>query len=292
MQEVRLRLFYAHASPILLYDRTFERNLWLAFLFTSDHVLTSRAGADPFHRDTAQAAFDVLDVGAGVRGEILVLLGAHGVALPAGQGDVLHLDLVEDVGVGGDGVLRAGAVGQDVGDTDLDLIEVVQDIQLRQIQSGVVVDRMGVAADDQVEPTAATTAAGGDTEFTSDLLQFRADLVELFTREGTGANASGVGFHYTDDRRDAGGVQGKGLDGTTQTGRRGSHVGVSAVVQVEHESVRTLDQGVGGVLVFLQEGQLVDDVRSKEFAVFLGCVNIAGQAAGPTLKVERRVVSP
>jgi len=41
------------------------------------------------------------------------------------------------------------------------------------------------------------------------------------------------------------------------------------VVEVEHERVGTLDQSVGGVLVLLEEGKLVDDVGLQDLAEFL-----------------------
>jgi hypothetical protein len=45
------------------------------------------------------------------------------------------------------------------------------------------------------------------------------------------------------------------------------------VVKVEHESVSTFDQCVGGVLVLLQKLELVDDVGLQEVAVFLEIVS-------------------
>lgn len=41
------------------------------------------------------------------------------------------------------------------------------------------------------------------------------------------------------------------------------------MVEVQHESVGAFDEGVGGVLVLLQELELIDDVRLKLGAVFL-----------------------
>lgn len=128
-------------------------------------MVASRARADPLHGNTAEALLDELDVLFRVLGEVLVLGGAHGVALPAGEGGVLDSDRVENVGVGRVRGIETGAVGEDVSDADLDLVEVVQDIELGQIEGGVVVDGGGVAAEDEIEPAAATAAAGGDAEF-------------------------------------------------------------------------------------------------------------------------------
>lgn len=41
------------------------------------------------------------------------------------------------------------------------------------------------------------------------------------------------------------------------------------MVEVEHQGVGAFDQCVGGVLVLLQELELVDDVGLEEVAVFL-----------------------
>lgn len=131
-------------------------------------MISGGTGTNPFYRYTTEFPLNILNVGAGIGREVLVLLDTHCVALPAGQSDVLDLDLLEDLGVGRVGVGQAGSVREDIGNCDLDLVKVVQDVQLGQVQRGVVVDRLGVAAEDEIEPAAATTTAGSNAEFPAD----------------------------------------------------------------------------------------------------------------------------
>lgn len=132
-----------------------------------------------------------------------------------------------------------------------------------------MVDCLGVAGEDEIEPTAATAAAGGDAEFLACDLQLLADFVELLCGKGAGADTGGVRFDDADDGGDAGGVQRETLDGTAQAGGRRSHEGVSSVVKIEQESVGAFNKGVGRVLVILEEGELVDDVGFEDLAEFL-----------------------
>jgi hypothetical protein len=46
------------------------------------------------------------------------------------------------------------------------------------------------------------------------------------------------------------------------------------VVQVQHQGIGALDQDVGGVLVLLQEGELVDDVGLQLAAVLLLMISV------------------
>ena len=132
-----------------------------------------------------------------------------------------------------------------------------------------MVDRLGVAREDKVEPTAATAAASRDAKLSTGLLKLFTNLVELLRGERSGANTGSVGFYNTNDGADAGRVQCETLDSTTETCRRRGHVRVGTVVEIEEESVGTFDQSVRVVLVALQEGELVNDVGFQEFAVFL-----------------------
>ena len=242
-------------------------------LVPNNHVIPRRTSTDVLDRNTAETLLNEPNVGLRVRRQLLVLHRAHGVALPARQSDVLNLDLLELLRASGERVVNARAIGQDVRNADLDLVKVVEDVELGQVQRGVVVDGLGVAAENEVEPAAAAATAGGHAEFATGALQLVTVFVELFGGEGARADTGGVGLDDADDVGDAGGVQGETLNGTAEAGGRGGDVGVGAVVEVEHERVGTLNQGVGGVLVLLQEGELVDDVGLQDLAEFLSSVN-------------------
>lgn len=240
-----------------------------------------RTSANVLDRDTTKTLLDVLDIGPCVFRQVLILCDTHCVALPARQRDILNLELLDDVRISRERVVATRAVRQDVRNTDLDLIKVVQNIQLGEVQRGVVVDRLRVTRKDEVEPTAATTTAGRDSELSTDFLEFLANLVELLRGEGARANTGGVGFYDTNDVLDAGRVKGETLDGTTETGGRRGHVRVGAVVEVEEESVGTFHQRVRVILVALQEGKLVNDVGFQDFAVIL-CKSLATRRPSPS----------
>lgn len=233
-------------------------------------MASGRPGADPFDRDAAHLPLDELDVGARVGREILVLGGAHRAALPARQGHVLHLDFLKDVGVARVRALHARPVRQLVGHGHLDLVEVVQHVQLGQVEGRVVVDRVRVPQQHEVEPPAASATASRDSKFLANRLQLVADVVQLLCREWTGADAGGVGLDHPDDRSDAHRVQRQALDGTADSSRGRRNERVGAVIQVQHEGIGTLDERrVSGMLVFLKESKLVDNVWFQDLTVFL-----------------------
>jgi len=232
-------------------------------------VFPSRTGTDPLNGNVANLTLDELDISAGVGGQVFVAGHAHGVGFPARKSGILDLDLVDDVGIRGEGESSAGAIGKNVGDANLDLIEVIQDIELGEVERSVVVNGVGVAGEDQIEPAATTTTTGCHAKFPADLLKLVAIFIQLLARERSGANTGGVGFQYTNDRLDAGRVEGKSLHGTSQAGGGGGNKGVCSVVEIKHEGVSTFNEGVGRVLVLLQERKLVDNVGLQLRAVFL-----------------------
>lgn len=86
-----------------------------------------------------------------------------------------------------------------IGSGDLDGVEVVEDVQLGQVHGCVVVHVVRVTDDNQVEPTAAALAAGGDTKLAANDLQLLAVGVQLLRGERTAANARGVGLDDAND---------------------------------------------------------------------------------------------
>jgi hypothetical protein len=112
----------------------------------------------------------------------------RGRLLPAGESLVHGLGLGQGFRVGGEAVERLAIDG--VGGSDLELGEGVQDVELCQVERGVVVAGVRVLEDDEVEPAAATFAACCYADFVADGLEGLADAVELFCWEG----AAGWGY--------------------------------------------------------------------------------------------------
>ena len=265
---------YPSRDNLSCFKRNIFFNIFFFFLLPVNHVTPGRTSTDVLDRNTTHATFNELNVRTSIGREIVIAQGTHGVALPSGEGNVLDLHVVQGVRVGRKRVLGSCAVRQDVRNTDLDLVEVVEDVELGEVQGGVVVDSLGVAGEDEIEPTAAAATTGCHTEFLAGDLQLFTVFVELFGWEGARSDTGGVGLDHTDDGGDAGWVQRETLDSTTQAGGRRGHEGVSSVVQVEHECVGTLNQSVGRVLVFLEEAELVNDVGLQDFAVFLNLLSV------------------
>ena len=113
----------------------------------------------------------------------------------------------------------------------MDLGERVQDVEFRETETRVVVYAAGVPQNDEIEPSAAPLAAGGDAPFAADALELCAGVWRAgFGGEGPGADAGGVGFYDADDGGDGEGGEGEaGEDPAETCGRRG-YVGVGAPV--------------------------------------------------------------
>lgn len=196
-------------------------------------------------------------------------------ALPSRQRLVLHLDVTQDLQVGRE-VLEDLAVIAVAGGY-LDFLKVIEHIQLRDVQRGVVVAGMRVLDDDEIEPPAATLAACGDAHLVAYALQLFAVGVELFGGERAAANARGVGFYDADDLFEGAPAKGCAGEDAAKAGVGGGHEGVGAVVDVEHEGVGAFDEDGG--LLFLcggEEGDGVDDEGGELGAVVLVGVREGG----------------
>ena len=224
------------------------------------------SGSDPFDRDS-DLLLNVLDILLCVWRELLPVFHAHGVRFPAGKRFVDDLHLLQYLKVSREGFEFLAI--ETVRNRDLYLIKVVKDIQFRQVERSVVVDSVAVAAHDKVQPTTTATTACRNTKLPARNLQLLSDFVDLLRGEGAGANASAVSLYDTDNILDGLWVEGKPLDGTTKTSARRSDVGICSVVEVEHESIGSLNEDGGGGLVFANEGKLVDDMGLEARTIFL-----------------------
>jgi hypothetical protein len=254
-------------TPIILHHHVSRKqeSPLVSLSLPHDHVLLAGTSADVLDVHAAEL-LNVLDVLARILRQLLPLLQTHRVGLPAGQGHVLDVHGVEYGQVGGEtGNLLSVVL---VRHGDLDLLEVVENVQLGQVDRVVPVDRVRVLDEDQVEPSAAALAAGGHTELATDLLQFLAELVQLLGRERTRADAGGVGLDDTDGLPDLAGVEVQAGKNATETGVGRGDEWVSAVVNVQHESVGALDEHLNVALDgALDQRNLVNDVGLEALAV-------------------------
>lgn len=151
-----------------------------------------------------------------------------------------------------------------VADRHLDLLKPIQDVQLGQVQARVAVDHVRVAHDDQVEPAATTSAAGGGTVLGTDFLQGAADLAEVLCRERSTAHTGRVRLDDANDLFDDLGRETETGANTANGGGRRRDIGVRAVVDIQHERIRALDQDALAALErVVQERRPVDNVRAQ-----------------------------
>lgn len=95
-----------------------------------------------------------------------------------------------------------------VGGADVDFLEGVEHVELRQSELGHAVDNERVAKRDKVEPSAAPLAARRGSELVTDPAELLAGFIEQFRRERTVAHARHIRLADPDDvldivRRDA-----------------------------------------------------------------------------------------
>lgn len=244
----------------ILHEKGGKKKPMMASL-PGDHGISCRAGADPLHLDASEV-FDELDVVLGILGEILKGPDARCGRLPAGERLVDGLDLGQSVKSGGE--RRHLLPVNLVGNGSLDLVKVIENVQLCKVPRCVVVDGVRVLDNDQIEPTASSSAAGGDTKLATNRLHLLADLVDLLGGEGTAANSALVGLDHTNNLLELEGGNGKTGEDTTDTRvGRGDH-GVGAPVNVQQQSVGTLDEHGGVVLLgALDKGNLINDKLGK-----------------------------
>jgi hypothetical protein len=150
-----------------------------------NHVVARRPNANPLDLD-ADKLLNVLNVRARLVRQVVERLGARRRLLPAGERLVDDLDLCENVEVRGEALEALPVVR--VADGDLELVKVVEHVQLGQVDGRVVVARVRVLDDDEIQPAAASCAACCDADFVADFLEPLACFVELLSGEGAAAS--------------------------------------------------------------------------------------------------------
>ena len=139
-----------------------------------------------------------------------------------------------------------------VGHAHLDGVEGGKHIELGQRHIGEAVDLRGVARDDRVEPAAAALAAGGHAVFVTHgaqklagfgLFAHAAVLGEaLLGRERAAADARHVRLLDTEHAVDVHRAHARARRRAARAARRGGHIGVGAVIDVEQRALRALEQ--------------------------------------------------
>lgn len=239
------------------------------------HLVTTRAHTNPGNWGLEEL-LDPVEVSLGLRRELLEGPSIRNALLPAGEGLVDRLDVVESVNRAGHETVRknlAGALAL-VRNTDLDLLELVKAVELGNVDGCVAVNHARVLHQSSIKPSAAALAAGGDSNLASDLLQVSSDLsarcstrevsasevIGELGREGSRSHTGGVGLDNANAALHL--VRGEAHSSANSSNSGGGrcHERVSTVVDVKHASVGTLGKNVLAFLVSLvQEMDSVTD---------------------------------
>lgn len=198
----------------------------------------------------------------GVLGQIGVLGDLGGVRLPAGESLVDTLDLFQHVQVLGERLQQLALVL--VANGNLELLQLVQNVQLGDVQTGIAVDPGGVLEDNEIEPSTSSSSTSGDTELGTNLLEVLSDVVELLGRERSGSDSGGVSLDNTVDVSDGGGGHTEAGADTSNAGVGGGDVRVGSKVEIQHQSVGSLNEdSLVGLESLVHEGDGVDHEGSQ-----------------------------
>lgn len=230
----------------------------------SDHGVSGWTSTDPLNPDTAELLYP-LDVVAGSLWKLAVGLDTSSFGLPTWHGLVHWLDLGKLVDSGWE---RWQSLAVDlVGGTDLQLLEVVEDIKLGQVEGSVVVDGGRVLEKDQVEPTTSPFPASGDANFSANGLELLSDLVDLLGWEWTATDSGLVGLDHTNDLLQLEWRDTKTGEDTTNTSVGGGNHWIGTPVNVQQQGVSALNQHWGvALLSALDERDLVHDVLRQPWS--------------------------
>ena len=151
-----------------------------------------------------------------------------------------------------------------VSDTNRNLTDTGQDVQLGDEQIRETVDARGVASQHRIVPTTAALTAGVDSDLTAGGLEVLAPLVEQLRRERASTDAGGVGLHDAQHRSDLRRADAGAHAGTTSGWVRGGHERVGAVVDVEHGGLAALHEDVlAGIQSLIELKLRVDNHRAQ-----------------------------
>ena len=88
---------------------------------------------------------------------------------------------------------------QFVGDADLDLVELVEDVEFGDRKTIQAVHLNGIPADHTIKPAAASSPSGGGSEFSPPFGQLIVEAAAELCGEWSLSHAGGVGLGHTDD---------------------------------------------------------------------------------------------
>jgi hypothetical protein len=170
-----------------------------------NHVFPRRSNTNPFDLDTHKL-LNIFNISPRLVWQVVPVGNARRRLLPARQGVVVYLDLGKYLGVGWEAIEFLALVR--ICGRYLDLSKAVEDIELGQVDGGVIVAGVRVLDYNKIEPTAAALAAGCNANFVAYFLELLANLVKLLGGEGSTTRVRRCAFcrGHNNSRSDTGGV--------------------------------------------------------------------------------------
>ena len=141
---------------------------------SQNHRISFRTDSDPAEGNSEQL-LRLLDVVLCVDRQIFKLADLGDGGLPAWHRDVLHLDTLVLIYVGGVVVHHDSIL--DVVDTNLDLVKVIKNINLGQSQGGVSIDLTGEPQQGYVQPSTSSWSSCRHSELSSNSLQCCSNII-------------------------------------------------------------------------------------------------------------------
>ena len=148
-----------------------------------------------------------------------------------------------------------GLAVQAIAGAHLELVEAVEHVELGQRDAGDAAGPYRLAHHHGVEPAAAALAPGDRAEFVAALAQALADGVVLFGRERPGADARGVRLGDAEHVVERTRPDPRARRGLPRHRVGGGHVGIGAVIDVEHGALGAFEQDTAALAALLVEAR-------------------------------------
>ena len=259
-------------------------------IFHHDRLVPVGAQGDDGDRHLHQFGQET-QVGHGLGRQFFELAALLGGAFPAGQGFKDRLAAGEVLGAAGE-MLDALAI-EFVGNTHLDLVELIEHVELGDRQAIEAVHLHRITANHTVKPAATAAPARGGAVFTAPVAEVVVEAALQLGGEGALAHPGGVGLGHADHPVDQGGADAGADAGPAGDRVGGGDVGVGAVVEVEQGALGALKQDVfAGPRCLVDRADAVDHVGGQALAVggVFGDHRLAIEGFDPVDPLEQQVL--
>lgn len=215
-----------------------------------EHSIPTWPNTNPFDLNT-QKRVDHLYICFCFLRQLSIHGAIRGFCFPPFHRDVFNFNILQNFEIGWEiGNFMAFI---EIFDSDFNFREIVQDVQFRKIDGCVAVDLGGVTKLDKIEPAAATFTTCRRPVLTTLFLEVSTNIlksaqqrkemyIELLGREWTRSDTRGVRFDDSDGFLDFLRWNSETSTNPANGCRRGSDVGISSEIEIQHDCVSTFAQ--------------------------------------------------